>query len=181
MKYTCIASGNVCPFDLQVQAAGIDPASIRRLLVTHMHGDHCFGIPGLLAAIAAARAGGPLASETLLVVGPPGLSALLRSALTFGAGGANPNPNPTVMPVLVVELTADPAASHAPKALEGLGLGHRVRVARLGPDQAELANRAIRAAEVRGSAGGSGGRRSHRRDEHMVCIVGQRTVVSTSV
>ena len=132
-----------------------------------MHGDHCFGVPGLLAAISAARAGGPLASETLMVVGPPGLAALLRSALMFGAGRMNPNPNPMLMPVLVVELTADPAASHAPQVLEGLG--HSMRIARLGPDQPALANRALKAAEVWGGAGGSGGRRPYRRDEHMVC------------
>ncbi len=61
---------------LQVQSAGIDPGTIRRVLVTHMHGDHCFGVPGMLAAISTARAGGPLTSETLLIVGPPGTTAV---------------------------------------------------------------------------------------------------------
>lgn len=61
-----------CSVLIQVQAAGIDPGAIRRVLVTHMHGDHCFGVPGMLAAISTARAGGPLTSETLLIVGPPG-------------------------------------------------------------------------------------------------------------
>jgi hypothetical protein len=149
----------------QVQAAGINPATIQRVLLTHLHGDHCFGAPGLLAAISTARAGGPLAAEPLLVVGPPGLSALLRSALGFGAA-------PLTMPVLVVELTVDPAASHAPAPMEGLGLGSGagVHVARLGPDQPAVAEAAL--ARMRGARGpgarGRGGTRRAMRDEHSV-------------
>jgi len=149
----------------QVQAAGINPATIQRVLLTHLHGDHCFGAPGLLAAISAARAGGPLAAEPLLVVGPPGLGALLRSALGFGAA-------PLAMPVLVVELTVDPAASHAPAPMEGIGFGSGagVHVARLGPDQPAVAEAAL--ARLRGGRGpggrGRGGTRRAMRDEHSV-------------
>jgi len=149
----------------QVQAAGINPATIQRVLLTHLHGDHCFGAPGLLAAISAARAGGPLAAEPLLVVGPPGLGALLRSALGFGAA-------PLAMPVLVVELTVDPAASHAPAPMEGIGFGSGagVHVARLGPDQPAVAEAAL--ARLRGGRGpggrGRGGTRRALRDEHSV-------------
>ena len=35
----------------QLRRAGVDPGSIRRIFVTHMHGDHCFGLAGLVSAI----------------------------------------------------------------------------------------------------------------------------------
>ena len=53
-----------------------------RLFITHMHGDHCFGIPGVLRAIDAARmacgAAGP--SDPVHIYGPPGARSLSRSS-----------------------------------------------------------------------------------------------------
>jgi len=45
-----------------------------RLFITHMHGDHCFGIPGVLRAIDAARAarGAAGPSDPVHIYGPPG-------------------------------------------------------------------------------------------------------------
>ena len=64
----------------QMQAASIDPARIARIFITHLHGDHCFGIPGVLAAISAARAKQRTASEPLHMFGPPG-TIFLKHAL----------------------------------------------------------------------------------------------------
>lgn len=49
---------------------------LRKLFVTHLHGDHVFGIPGLLSSRASLGA-----SEPLDVYGPPGLRELAETAL----------------------------------------------------------------------------------------------------
>lgn len=43
----------------QLRRTGLDLASIRRLFITHLHGDHCFGVCGLLSEICQVRRAGP--------------------------------------------------------------------------------------------------------------------------
>lgn len=45
----------------QAVVAGIKGSAISNIFITHMHGDHCFGLPGMLAYISDARANTPLA------------------------------------------------------------------------------------------------------------------------
>jgi ribonuclease Z len=97
-------------------AAGLSLSKVARIFITHLHGDHCFGLPGLLLTLAAQRAGGagdgagegdglPAAaaegaepafsrfsedSEFLEVVGPRGLGAFLRACLIASDAGAFP-------------------------------------------------------------------------------------------
>lgn len=41
-----------CPSRVfQLRKGKLDPARVRVVFVTHMHGDHCFGIGGLIAAV----------------------------------------------------------------------------------------------------------------------------------
>lgn len=47
--------------------------SLRAVFITHLHGDHCYGLPGLLAS-----AGLLGRSEPLTVVGPPPLRAMME-------------------------------------------------------------------------------------------------------
>ena len=47
--------------------------SLRAVFITHMHGDHCYGLPGLLAS-----AGMLGRSEPLTIVGPPPLRAMIE-------------------------------------------------------------------------------------------------------
>eukprot|EP00964_Phaeocystis_antarctica_P035149 scaffold20054_cov63-Phaeocystis_antarctica.AAC.1 len=55
----------------------VTPSQIRRIFVSHLHGDHIFGLPGLLCNLATSLPVG--SGDTLVqIVGPPGLSALLR-------------------------------------------------------------------------------------------------------
>ena len=88
---------------LQVEQAQIQAGRVKALFVTHLHGDHCFGIPGLLRSISIARAGTPLAEETFRIFGPPGLRALVTSALAFDAA-------PLCMPL--VSLCCFPPVAH---------------------------------------------------------------------
>ena len=49
-------------------------SSIHVILVSHMHGDHIYGLPGLLTSWALNQRNTPL-----IIVGPPGLEDLLRT------------------------------------------------------------------------------------------------------
>lgn len=68
---------------VQLETAGMDAARVKKLFITHMHGDHCFGVGGMLRAVSAAREGTPLADVPFTVYGPPGLHKLVTAALGF--------------------------------------------------------------------------------------------------
>lgn len=51
----------------QIRKAKINPCSITRLLITHFHGDHVFGLPGLLQTLALNNY-----NKTLYIYGPKG-------------------------------------------------------------------------------------------------------------
>ena len=70
---------------LQLEQAQMHPGRVKGLFVTHLHGDHCFGIPGLLRSISDSRAGTPLENETFRIFGPPGLHGLITAAFSFDA------------------------------------------------------------------------------------------------
>ncbi len=90
-------------------------AQVDAILITHMHGDHCFGIGSMLPAISAAKqraaaeaetaeAADAILSQGLRVYGPPGIVELLRATLILaGAGRA------LTMPLTITELITDPA------------------------------------------------------------------------
>ena len=73
---------------------GYTPATITRIFVSHMHGDHVFGLPGMVCNIAAAthnvedesardtaKARSVAAQAPLVIVGPRGLRSFLRATL----------------------------------------------------------------------------------------------------
>ena len=51
----------------QIRIAGIKPAKITRLLISHWHGDHVFGIPGLMSTMGADQF-----ARKLIIYGPKG-------------------------------------------------------------------------------------------------------------
>jgi ribonuclease BN (tRNA processing enzyme) len=74
---------------IAMQAQGIDPNSVETIFLTHMHGDHCAGVPFLLmdAMLGSKR------RTPLVVVGPDGTAARmeqLREALFPGSSGMAP-------------------------------------------------------------------------------------------
>lgn len=51
--------------------------ALRAIFITHLHGDHCYGLPGLLASAGMANR-----TEPLTVVGPAPLEAYLQGVMT---------------------------------------------------------------------------------------------------
>jgi len=65
----------------QLRKAGISPTKITKLLITHWHGDHVLGIPGLIQSLGAAQY-----KKTLEIYGPKGTKEFfsnLRKSLYF--------------------------------------------------------------------------------------------------
>jgi ribonuclease Z len=78
-----IAAMMVVWHGMKVEKAGIDPARIKKVFITHLHGDHCFGLCGLLQSVSRSREGTPLAGAPFTVFGPPGLHRLIAGGLGF--------------------------------------------------------------------------------------------------
>jgi len=57
----------------QMRLAGIKPAKITRLLISHWHGDHVFGIPGLMSSMGADKP-----DKMLKIYGPAGTKKYLK-------------------------------------------------------------------------------------------------------
>jgi ribonuclease Z len=56
----------------QVMRAGLQPSRLSAVFITHLHGDHINGLPGLLSSMALDRR-----ERGLVAVGPPGLKQLI--------------------------------------------------------------------------------------------------------
>lgn len=60
----------------QMRIAGIKPAKITRLCISHWHGDHVFGIAGLLSTMGADKP-----DKKLMIYGPPGTKKYLENLI----------------------------------------------------------------------------------------------------
>jgi ribonuclease Z len=121
----------------QLREGGLDPGAVAAIFITHMHGDHCFGLFGVLAAIADARAraaaaaGHPdpaaaaAASDAVRVFGPPEVNRALAAAARGGALRLG-------VPVLSTSWMFDPARAAAPAPVAGAS--PLLRLAAAGPD-----------------------------------------------
>ena len=81
---------------LAAQRAGLSLSRLDAVLITHLHGDHFNGLPGLLGSL-----GLDGRERPLLVAGPRGIAATLEALGRVGALGLGD------MPVTVVELDGD--------------------------------------------------------------------------
>ncbi|MBO1306963.1 ribonuclease Z [Enterococcus sp. 669A] len=61
---------------MQILRTSIRPRKIEKIFITHMHGDHIFGLPGLLSS--RSFQGG---DEELELYGPPGIEKFVKTAL----------------------------------------------------------------------------------------------------
>lgn len=61
----------------QLLKSPLSPVKIRRIFITHLHGDHVFGLPGLLSS--RSLQGDP--SHRVTLYGPSGIECFLRDAL----------------------------------------------------------------------------------------------------
>lgn len=57
----------------QIRIAGIKPSRITRVFISHFHGDHILGLPGLLQTLSGSQYEG-----TLRIYGPPGLKEIIK-------------------------------------------------------------------------------------------------------
>ena len=93
--------------------------SLRAVFITHLHGDHCYGLPGLLAS-----AGMLGRSEPLTIVGPPPLRAMIEAIMA-----ASELTLPYPLTFLTPHELEDPALlqdSLPDLAVEATPLSHRI-------------------------------------------------------
>lgn len=62
----------------QILHTTLKPRKITKIFITHMHGDHIFGLPGFLSS--RSFQGG---DDPLTVYGPPGIKSFIQSALKY--------------------------------------------------------------------------------------------------
>ena len=67
---------------LQLQKGKVNPSLITRIFVTHLHGDHVFGLPGMLIQV-----GNAGKVRVIQIVGPRGLRNYIRTNLTITTSG----------------------------------------------------------------------------------------------
>ena len=60
----------------QMMRTALSLSKLRRIFISHLHGDHCFGLFGLLGSRSMERAATPLT-----IIGPPGLQHMVNTVL----------------------------------------------------------------------------------------------------
>ena len=74
----------------KMMQTSLAPPAVKRVFISHLHGDHCFGLPGFLCNMATAYGGGEdgdgrgrseIDETPVTIVGPEGLRSWLRAVL----------------------------------------------------------------------------------------------------
>ncbi len=100
----------------QIQRTSLSLTKLRRVYISHLHGDHCFGLFGLLGSRSM-----DVATTPLTVFGPEGLKRMLDTVLEASA-------THLTYPLNVIELGAEGGrvVDEADSTVEALPLSHRV-------------------------------------------------------
>eukprot|EP00890_Picochlorum_soloecismus_P002056 jgi/Picsp_1/2851/NSC_01076-R2_ribonuclease z len=114
----------------QLRSAKIDPARINHMFITHLHGDHCFGIAGGLNTVMNARRGTPREGEPFYIYGPPELHRLVMASCRAAQLQLD-------MPVYVTGWVLDPKKQTEPVLAPGTKM---LYLALQGPDQSRRLN-----------------------------------------
>ena len=87
----------------QLMRSHLRYSKITRIFITHMHGDHIFGLPGLICALSGSRAEQRRVHgktpDPLYITGPPGIRDFVRAAVECSRTALG-------LPLVVTELTA---------------------------------------------------------------------------
>lgn len=65
--------GEACQF--QMMSAGVKPFKIKNIFITHLHGDHIYGLPGFISSMSLLKR-----TESLTIFSPAGLKAFLDAS-----------------------------------------------------------------------------------------------------
>lgn len=98
----------------QILRSPVKAGKLEKIFITHLHGDHIFGLPGLLSSRSMNGARDPLT-----LYGPPGIKAFIESALTLSASFLT-------YPLDVVEIEAGVVFADAQFTVTTLPLTHGV-------------------------------------------------------
>ena len=102
----------------QLMRSNLRYSKITRVFITHMHGDHIFGLPGLICALSGASAEKRRVHgkdpDPLYITGPPGICEFVKAAIACSR---------TVLglPLVVTELTAPGNGVAGAGAADGAG------------------------------------------------------------
>lgn len=98
---------------IQLMKSAIRPGKISKIFITHLHGDHLFGLPGLLCTIS--QSSSPDNRVPLVLYGPVGLRKFVRVALELSRSQLG-------FDYIVHELI--PCAEQYPEELQGWQVDH---------------------------------------------------------
>lgn len=93
----------------QILRTPLRQGKIEKIFITHLHGDHIFGLPGMLCTISNARHGGvdeelEIAKEPVKIYGPPGIQDFVLTALKVSQ-------TKLIMPLEIYEYSLNTPAS----------------------------------------------------------------------